>query len=414
MDLGTQNTPLLLSPPKSPPKTKKKWSIQVMMGVLLILIAVPVGIFLVSNQQIILDLRSRAGVDTGIPGSGLPPPTKPPLKNPVDKGDKDPVKPAQTTTTKPNVLTTANPSDHNYTSEGFMGANDTRNVQMSDPSTGVVVNSYYGATKDGTVNFSGQIKDPNNPDGTISYIVRPGATNLTPGATIGIVTTSGSSGNTKTTFDIGGQIITCITTNGKFDTATGCHAGETPITNLTNELFKAVTACANGVCSSNDGDFCIGWRPGQKEMGSGIIVHEPGRCGVRTECLVPAVGHTVNDSGYRQWTLLKEDACGYTPGTTRGENPGGGSNTTVSQCSNISILKQGTAVSPSTLKPNDAVIIAISGGNATKAHVRINGGAWLETTTKQGNAYVIDYVIPTGVLNFVIESEIFGTDGKWH
>lgn len=86
----------------------------------------------------------------------------------------------------------------------------------------------------------------------------------------------------------------------------------------------------------------------------------------------------------------------------------------VAQCTNIKIYKDGVVVTPSTLKTGDAVVIGVTGGNATKARIRVNGGAWTETTTKNASGeYTLSYTLPAGVTNFTIESEIYGVDGVW-
>lgn len=122
----------------------------------------------------------------------------------------------------------------------------------------------------------------------------------------------------------------------------------------------------------------------------------------------------------------------YTAATSCGGGGGGGSYsysqsnyqsnsptpttpTVIPQCNSIKIYKNGAVVTPSTLQPGDAIVIAVAGGNATKARIRVNGGSWTETTTKNGaGEYTMNYVIPTGPTRFRIESEIFGVDNQWH
>ncbi|GEM_PF-669941 len=84
-------------------------------------------------------------------------------------------------------------------------------------------------------------------------------------------------------------------------------------------------------------------------------------------------------------------------------------------CQNIKIYKNGTQVTDlSTLNAGDEVVLAVKGNLApTKAHFRVNGGAWTETTTKNAsNEFTLSYTIPTGVPDFVIEGEVF-TNGAW-
>jgi hypothetical protein len=85
-------------------------------------------------------------------------------------------------------------------------------------------------------------------------------------------------------------------------------------------------------------------------------------------------------------------------------------------CQNIKIYKGNAQVTnPSTLRAGDVVTLAVKGNlSPTKAHFRVNGGSWTETTTKNGaNEHTLSYTIPEGVEDFVIEGEVF-TNGAWH
>lgn len=84
-------------------------------------------------------------------------------------------------------------------------------------------------------------------------------------------------------------------------------------------------------------------------------------------------------------------------------------------CQNIKLYKDGTQVTDlTTLRPGDEVVLAVKGNlNPTKAHFRVNGGAWNETTTKNANdEFTWAYTIIDGVTDFVIEGEVF-TNGAW-
>lgn len=84
-------------------------------------------------------------------------------------------------------------------------------------------------------------------------------------------------------------------------------------------------------------------------------------------------------------------------------------------CQNIKIYKGGSQVTDlSSLRAGDAVVLAVKGNlSPTKAHFRVNGGAWTETTTRNAsNEWTLNYTIPTGVTDFVIEGEVF-TNGGW-
>lgn len=98
--------------------------------------------------------------------------------------------------------------------------------------------------------------------------------------------------------------------------------------------------------------------------------------------------------------------------------------TTNPVCQDVKLYKNGTQVTAlTTLKPGDDVVLAVKGNlTPTKAHFRVNGkklsdpttAGWDETTTKNSSGeFTIDYTIPSGVSDFVIEGEVF-TNGAWH
>ncbi len=85
-------------------------------------------------------------------------------------------------------------------------------------------------------------------------------------------------------------------------------------------------------------------------------------------------------------------------------------------CQNIKVYKGNTQVTDlSTLHAGDTVSLRVKGNLApTNAHFRINGGSWTETSTKNASdEWTLDYTIPEGVADFVIEGEVF-TNGAWH
>jgi hypothetical protein len=102
-----------------------------------------------------------------------------------------------------------------------------------------------------------------------------------------------------------------------------------------------------------------------------------------------------------------DDTTNPTPTPTTGTAP---------VCQNIKIYKDGTQVTDlTTLRAGDEVVLAVKGNlSPTKAHFRVNGGAWTETTTKNAsNEFTLNYTIADGVTDFVIEGEVF-TNGAWH
>jgi hypothetical protein len=88
------------------------------------------------------------------------------------------------------------------------------------------------------------------------------------------------------------------------------------------------------------------------------------------------------------------------------------------QCTNIKVFKGGVQINPSTLTLGDAVVVTVTGTNASKAHIRINGGAFQESSTKNAaGAFTFDITMPTTAPasnSITIESEIFGNDSQWH
>jgi len=97
--------------------------------------------------------------------------------------------------------------------------------------------------------------------------------------------------------------------------------------------------------------------------------------------------------------------------------PSGPTNTpppTGGQCLSIQIYKDGNVTEPSSLVSGDQVQIAVSGnGDITKARIKINGGAWIETSSLNGsNEYIVEYTVPEDITSFQINGEIF-VNGSW-
>ncbi len=126
------------------------------------------------------------------------------------------------------------------------------------------------------------------------------------------------------------------------------------------------------------------------------------------------------------WTTCQShqgvDGVGCDVTTSSGGGGGGGGSTPTptpsAQCTNLKVYKGTTvldAAGLAALQPGDDVTIAVAGGNATKAHIRVNGGTFTETTAQNSaGEYTLDYTIPTGTTNFTVESEVYGADGQWH
>ncbi len=101
-----------------------------------------------------------------------------------------------------------------------------------------------------------------------------------------------------------------------------------------------------------------------------------------------------------------DDTVENTPTPTTGTAP---------VCQNIKLYKNGTQVTDlTTLRAGNDVVLAVKGNlSPTKAHFRVNGGAWTETTTTNSSGeFTWAYTIPDDVTEFVIEGEVF-TNGAW-
>lgn len=106
---------------------------------------------------------------------------------------------------------------------------------------------------------------------------------------------------------------------------------------------------------------------------------------------------------------------GLTPTNTPKPPPPPTATVVPGQCLNIKIYKNGVVVDPNTLRPGDQVILAVMGTtNTTKAHFRVNGSAWTETSTKNAaGEYIIAYTIPSGIVHILVEAEVFA-NGIWY
>ncbi len=129
-----------------------------------------------------------------------------------------------------------------------------------------------------------------------------------------------------------------------------------------------------------------------------------------------------NDNGYTCCAEGYVCATRAPWGCVRSTDGGGGDNPTpttpptIPVCQNIKVYKDGAQVTDlTTLRAGNDVILAVKGNlGPTKAHFRVNGGAWTETTTKNRNdEFTWEYTIPEGVTQFQIEGEVF-TNGAWH
>lgn len=78
------------------------------------------------------------------------------------------------------------------------------------------------------------------------------------------------------------------------------------------------------------------------------------------------------------------------------------------QCQYVKIYKGTTVVNPSTLVSGDVVTIAVTNPDATKARVRVNGGAFTESATKNGaGEFTVPFTVPPNIFTFTVEAELF-------
>lgn len=118
-----------------------------------------------------------------------------------------------------------------------------------------------------------------------------------------------------------------------------------------------------------------------------------GKC-VLTACLQEGVSCSAD-----KCTLTPTVTVTYTPTPT----------TITGQCQNIKVYKNGQVVNPNSLLPGDSIVLAVVGTNATKARIRVNGGTFTETSTKNdAGEYILNFTIPSsGTTTFTIEAELF-------
>ena len=211
--------------------------------------------------------------------------------------------------------------------------------------------------------------------------------------------------------------ITCV--NGQWI----CYS-ETPSNNTpcTNNSQCASNNCVNGYCAlpgvagagcdrSSPNTFdCTDKSSGasctrRPEYGGGTgtcKIINPGGANSECECSVseatPSPGNNNNPPGNNNPT-----GSGTPP-------PSGG------QCNNIQVYKNGTlltAADLTSLQPGDNVNISVIGTSATKGRVRVNGGDWAESTTKDtSGGYTVPFTVPAGITNFTIEGQLF-VNGAW-
>jgi len=172
--------------------------------------------------------------------------------------------------------------------------------------------------------------------------------------------------------------------------------------------------CEEGyVCHCNDGEQCTETECElEEETQNPCKAQNRAWCvnqhGVGMTCCYPQFECNPNGFGC---TPIGDDTGGddtvvNTPTPTTGVTP---------VCQNIKLYKNDVQVTDlTTLNTGDDVVLAVKGSlSPTKAHFRINGGAWTETTAANNNSeFTLSYTIPSGITDFVIEGEVY-TNGAW-
>ncbi|KKU88771.1 MAG: hypothetical protein UY16_C0002G0043 [Candidatus Gottesmanbacteria bacterium GW2011_GWA2_47_9] len=107
-----------------------------------------------------------------------------------------------------------------------------------------------------------------------------------------------------------------------------------------------------------------------------------------------------------------------------GGGGGGGENPTPTptpgpltlQCTRIRVYKgtqQLDTAGLAALKQGDVVTLAVAGANASQGRIRVNGGDWNTTSTKNtSDEFTVDFTIPGNITSFTIEAEVYG-NGVW-
>ena len=190
--------------------------------------------------------------------------------------------------------------------------------------------------------------------------------------------------------------------------------------------FASPTACGGHPdwCHCTGGNACTG-----SECVDATWIQNVCTSQGRSYCTnVYGSGKTCCAAGYTCCTTMNGCCQGGGPTNPPHTPPPGSTSTPTSTvnpvCQNIKIYKGGTQVTDlNTLKAGDTVSLAVKGNlSPSKAHFRVNGkkpsdantAGWDETTTKNGSdEWTLNYTIPEGVTDFVIEGEVY-TNGAWH
>jgi hypothetical protein len=180
-----------------------------------------------------------------------------------------------------------------------------------------------------------------------------------------------------------GSNLACIICGGSANTPTPIGGGTGG---------SSSTTSSGAGCSSESLQNCPGKSPGQS-------------CGDGKTC------HKADPGTGSDGKPICKCVTGGGDGGDGGDQP---TATPAPQCRNIKIYKDNAVVDPTTLRAGDAVVLTVKGDtSATKGRIRVNGGTFTESTTKNAsNEYTVDFTIPSGVTTFTIEAEVF-ISGAW-
>lgn len=85
------------------------------------------------------------------------------------------------------------------------------------------------------------------------------------------------------------------------------------------------------------------------------------------------------------------------------------------QCRAIKIYKDGSEVTDlSSLRPGDQITVGVKGDNAVKAHIRLNGADWKVTDQKNSHdEYIYTFTIPSDATKVTLEAEVSKNGSTW-
>lgn len=168
--------------------------------------------------------------------------------------------------------------------------------------------------------------------------------------------------------------------------------------------------CVDFTCQGNPETQSCGRN---NDMGAPVCCTDPSCSGGEKVCEPP---NRLECKKNGVWCTIDTNGCTDKPTQPHTQNTSTPTSPTSPICQNIKIYKGTDQVTDfTTIHAGDVITVAVKGNlSPSKAHFRVNGGTWNETTTQNASSeFTWDYTIPDGVTQFVIEGEVF-TNGAWH